>query len=216
MLSKLFAGVHARRYRLDALDLSLGDNGMHVLCPTLDEGHERSVAEGSIGSAEGEVIRECGDRDGEVGCHAVCAAPELAEVGAVGDEGEAREPGGVEAGGADDYVDVVGNAIVVDEAGGSDGLDVVSEDGHVGGREGFEVAWGGGGTAAADVEIFRDHAVAEARVRGEVALHVRLGGSAGGVCFGGAFDDELEALIKFVFDLFAVLEVLFGIVPQQL
>lgn len=92
MLAELLAQVQAGGEGLDVLDLRLGDDVEHVFRPLLDEGHEGTVAEGTVGTAEGEVVREGGDRDGEVGYY-VSWAPELAEVDALAvNEGEARNP----------------------------------------------------------------------------------------------------------------------------
>lgn len=92
---ELTTQVHARRERLDILDLRLADDVEHVARPLLDEGHEAAVAERAVGPAEGEVVGEGGHGDGEVGDD-VARRPEVAEVdaGAV-EEGEARDPGRV-------------------------------------------------------------------------------------------------------------------------
>lgn len=97
--------------------MHFADGGEDVAGPLLDEGHEGAVAEGAVGPAEGEVVGEGGDGDAEVGGYAAGWGPEVVEGGAVCDEWEAGEPGGVEAGGADDDVDVVVFFFVVDEAG---------------------------------------------------------------------------------------------------
>lgn len=160
------------------------------------------------------MVGEGGDRDAEVGDDVVGAGPEGAKVLAVGNEGEAGEPGRVEAGGADEHIDGVGGADVVDEAGGGDALDVGGEDGCVGCGEGLEVAWCWGGAAAAGVEVFGDNGGAESFVVIEFASHLLVGEVAGLFRFVGAFDDKLEALVELVFDHLAVFQVLFGIVTK--
>ena len=121
------------------------------------------MAERAVGTAEGEVVREVGDRDREVGGHVV-VGPEVAQVDAVRDEGEVGPPGGVEAGGADDDVDLMFFAFVVGEALFSDRAYWVGEDGRIWCEEGFEVAWCWGWAAAAWVEVFGDDFFAEAFV----------------------------------------------------
>lgn len=90
VLAELLAEVEPWGEGLDVLDLGFRDDVEHVLGPLLDEGHEGAVAEGAVGPAEGEVVGEGRDGDGEVGDD-VAGAPEVAEVGALAvDEGEAR------------------------------------------------------------------------------------------------------------------------------
>jgi hypothetical protein len=207
---------HPRRQRLDVFDLALCNRSKHVARPLLDERHEGAVSERPVRSAERECVGEARDSHAEVRCHAVLAAPERAQVGAVRDEGEAGEPGGVEAGCADDYVDGVLVSLVVDEAGFGDAADGVGEGGCVGAHEGFEVAWCRGGAATARVEVLGDHFLGEARVVVEFVAHFCGGVVAGGACCFGAFHDEFEALVELVFDLFAVLEVFLWVVLEEL
>ena len=215
MLSELARCFHPRRQGLDVFDLHFGDALEDVARPLLDERHEGSVAEWSVWTAEGEGVGEGRDPDAEVRCHAVGTAPERAQVGAVCDEGEARKPGGVEAGCADDHIDVVSSAFVVDEACFGDAADGVGECGCVGGDEGFEVAWCWGWATAAGVEVFWDHLLAEAWVVIEFLPHLLIGVLARNTSLVTAFHDELEALVEFVFDLFAVLEVLLWVVLKE-
>ena len=82
-----------------------------------DQRHETAVPQGSVRPAKGEVVRESGNSDREVGGQVVGSRPEVAEVGAGGvQDREARDPGCVEACCADDGVDVVRGAALVDEA----------------------------------------------------------------------------------------------------
>lgn len=70
------------------------------------------------------MVGEIGDSEREVGGEVVGAGPEVAEVEAGGvDDGEAWDPGCVEAGGADYYVDGVFGVGVVEESGGGDLFD---------------------------------------------------------------------------------------------
>lgn len=111
------------------------------------------------------------------------------------DDGEAGQPGGVEARCADDDVDGVVLVGVVEEAGGRDGGDGGGEDGGVGGDQGFEVAWGWGWAATARVEVLGDYFFSEVRVVVEFAAHFVVGVFAGETGFLAAFEDEFEALV---------------------
>jgi hypothetical protein len=139
MLAELLGGPHFWCEAFDVFDLAFGNDLEYVACPLLDEGHKGAVTEGAVRTAERKGIRECGDPHAEVGCHPVIGAPEIAKVGFVGDEGEAGEPGCVEACSADDDIDFVVFAFMVDEAGLGDGADGVSEYGFVVGNECFKV-----------------------------------------------------------------------------
>jgi len=121
VLAKIGGGAGGGREGFDVFGLQFGDDVEHVGGPDFDEGHEGSVAEGAVGAAEGEVVGEARDAETEVGGEVVGAGPEVAQVdaGAV-DDGEAWDPGCVEACGADDHVYGVLGAVLVDEAGGCD------------------------------------------------------------------------------------------------
>ena len=212
MLPKLLCYIEPRAQRLDVLDLHLFNGGEDVPRPLLDQRHEAAVAQRAVRAAVGEVVWERGHADAEVGDDIVVAAPHGAQVGPVRDEGEARHPRCVEAGGADDDVDGVVGAGGVSEAGGGDFADGVGENGGVGSDEGFEVAGGRGGAAAARVEVFGDDLVDKVRVGVELALHLGEGEFSGLIGFGAAFDDEFEALVELIFDLFAVFEVFLRVV----
>lgn len=143
------------------------------------------------------------------------AAPEASQVGAVRDEGEAREPGSVEAGCADDDVDFVVFAFVVDEACFGNGADGVGEGGCVFRDKGFEVARCWGGSSTARVEVLWNHFLYEMRVVVELLAHLLVGilaRNAGGFA---ALHDEFEALVELVFDLFAVFEVFLWVVLEE-
>ena len=131
-------------------------------------------------------------------------------------EGKAREPGGVEAGCANDYIDIMRHALMIHEAGLCDTADWVGKCGCVGGDEGFEVARRWGGATATGVEVPWDHFLNKARVVVEFLAHLCVGVFA---CDAGCFTalhDELEALVELVFDLFAVFEVLLWVVLEKL
>lgn len=192
------------------------------------------MAEGAVGAAKGEVVREGGDADGKVGGYVAGAAfeggvvggdvvgfrgvgPKVAQVGACAVyEGEAWEPARVEACGANDCVYAVGVPFVVKEARRGDGVDGFGEDCCVGGYEGLEVAWGGSRAAAAWVEGLGDDFVAEARVIFEGAGHLLMAEFSCCCGLSRAFDYEAEALVEFVFDLFAVFEVFLWVFSEEL
>jgi len=114
--TELVREVEAWSVGFDVLDLGFGDGVEHVFGPLFDQRHEAAVAEGAIGAAEGEVVGEGRDADGEVGGDIVWS-PEVFEVDSLAvDEGEAWDPGGVEASRADYDVHFVLLAFVVDEA----------------------------------------------------------------------------------------------------
>ncbi len=131
VLTKLGCRLALRGQGLDVFDLALCDACEYIAGPLLNERHERAVAQRSVWSAEREGVGERGDPDAQIRCHACWAAPECAQVGAVGNEGKAGQPGCVEASCADDNVDIVCDALMVDEACFSDGTDGVGKCGGV-------------------------------------------------------------------------------------
>lgn len=162
----------------------------------------------AVRPAEAEVVGEPRGPDTEVGRHAVLGAPEVAKVDAVApDEGKAWDPGGVEAGGAENHIYIVMLA-VLREARFVDGCQIAGEYHGVFGDEGFEVSRCWRGPATPRVEVLGDDGFAEAWVVVEFALHLREGVVSRVLCGLRAFDDEFEALVQLVFDLFAVFEVL--------
>ena len=111
----------------------------------LEDGDQRAVAERGVGAEEHEVIREIGDGHGEVGFDGGGVGPEIRQVDAAfSEEFEAWAVGGVEAGGADDGVDLVVGAVGSDEARGCYVGNVRGDDGDVGLDERFEKVWAGG------------------------------------------------------------------------
>jgi len=134
VLTELFANVQSRCDGLDILDLSLGNDFVNVVGPALDQRHERSMAQWSIWTAEREMVREVWNSKAEVGRHSLLAAPDVTKVFAVGDERESRNPGCVETGGADYYVNFIGGALMVYEACRRDSPNRISECGHIWGH----------------------------------------------------------------------------------
>jgi hypothetical protein len=129
----------------------------------------------------------------------------------VGYEGEAREPGGVEAGCADYYIDGVVITFMVRETIRCYGADGVGEDSRVGCNERFEIAWCWCWTAAPRIEVLRYHFLDKTGVVVEFVTHFRVGVFACLTGFFTAFDDEFETLVQFILNLFAVLEVFLGV-----
>ena len=153
------------------------------------------MAKGAVGTAEREGVGESGDPDAEVGCYAGGGGPEVVEGGAVCDEGEAREPGGVEACCTYDDVDVVFFAFMIYKPRFCDRSNGISEDRCVVGDECFEIPWCRRGSSTPRIEILWDHFLDEAGVVVEFVAHLRVGIGAGELGFGAAFYDELEALV---------------------
>lgn len=216
MLAELLSGAQLGGDGFDPLDLAFGDDVEDVARPLLDEGHEASVAQRAVGTAEGEGVGKRGDPDAEVGRHARSGVPELVEGLVVGDEGEAGEPGGVEACCADYCVDVVRVSFVVHEPGLGDGANGVGEDGSIRCDESFEISWCWSWASTAGIEILWDHLLDKAWVVVEFLAHVAVGVFACQTRLVASFNDELEALIEFVLDLFPILEVFLRIVFQEL
>jgi hypothetical protein len=215
VLAELLRWSHSRSERFDVFDLAFGNDLKDVAGPLLDEGHEGSVAEWTVGAAEREGIGKCGDADAEIGCHAVRGTPEIAQVGAMGDEGEAGKPGCVKARGANDDIDFVVFAFMVYEACLGDGSDGVSEYGGVVGNECFEVTGRWRWTSAAWVEVLWNHLFDQTRIVVKFLSHLSVGIIASHASLIAALDDELEALIQLVFDLFAVLEIFLGVLLEK-
>lgn len=105
-------------------------------------------------------------------------------------------------------------AFVVDEAFLGDVADGVGENGGVGGDESVEVARCGSGTTAPWVEVLGDDFVDETRVVLEMALHLLVAEVAGIFGFLRALEDELESLVELVLHLFAILEILLGVLLE--
>ena len=107
------------------------------------------------------MVGESGDADGEVGGQVVGAAPEVAQVCAGGvDDGEAWDPGCVEASGTDDGVDGVLGAVAIEEAGGCEALHWICVDCCVVGDECLEVSRRRRWTTTTWIEVGRDDGVA--------------------------------------------------------
>lgn len=106
----------------------------------------------------------------------------------------------------------MGCAFVVDEPGFGDAVDGVGEGGCVVGHERLEISWSWSRATTARIEVCWNHFLSDARVVVQFSAHFRLGILAGGARFFAAFYDEFEALVQLVLNLFAILEVLFGIV----
>ena len=132
------------------------------------------------------------------------------------DEGEAWEPACVEAGGADDNVDVVRLAGVVDKARGCDRGDRVGEYGSVVFRQRLEVSWSWSRPPASGIEVFGYHLVEESWMVCEGGSHFLMCVFSSGLSGGTAFEDEFEALVELVLDLLAVFEVFLRVVFQKL
>ena len=219
MLSELQRRRELGGEGFDVFDLAFCDCVEDVAGPLLDEGDKGAVAEGAVRATEGKCVGKVGDAHAEVRRHAFFCVPEVAQVVAVGDEGETREPRGVEACCADYYVDGVGSAVLVDETGWCYGADGVGEDGCVFGDEGFEVAGCGCWAATSRVEVFWYHLLCKTWVVVELGSHFLGSVFACEVGFFTALDDEFEALVQLILDLFAILEVLLGVfgkVPELL
>jgi hypothetical protein len=215
VLAELLRWSHSWSEGSDVFDLAFGNDLEDVAGPLLDEGHKGSVAEWTIGAAERESIGECRNADAEVRCHAVRGTPEIAQVGVVRDEREAGKPGCVKARGANDDIDFVVFAFMVYEACLGDGPDGVSEYGGVVGNECFEVAGRWRWTPASWVEVLWNHLLDQTRIVIKFLSHLSVGIIASHASLITAFDDELEALIQLVFDLFAILEIFFGVLLEK-
>lgn len=172
------------------------------------------MAEGSVGSTEGEGIREGRDPDTQVRGNAV--GPEVAQVGTVGDERETWQPRGVEACSADYHVDLMFFAGMVDEACGGYRVDVICEYGCVISDERLEIAWRRRRTATARVEVLGYHLLDKTGVIVELLAHFAVGVFTCETGFLAAFEDEFEALVELVFNLFTVFEVFLGILFEEL
>lgn len=105
---------------------------------------------------------------------------------------------------------------MVDEPILRDGRNRVGEYGRVVCYQRLKVAGPRSGATTAYIEVFGYYLINEARITGEFGSHfvVRMVSGAFG-CFTSS-DDELEALVRFVLNLFTVLEVLARVVLQIL
>ena len=170
------------------------------------------MAEGPVRTGEDEVIRKVRHTDRKVrrDAFAFCAikVPDVAKVFArATNKGKARPPGCVEAGGADDDVDVVFFAFAILKPIFSDAVDTFGEDSSVGADEGLEVAWSRGRTPTAGIEVYGNDLFTETGVALEFANHLLAREFSSHCRLFATFDDELEALIQLIFYLFPVFEV---------
>lgn len=97
-----------------------------------------------------------------------------------------------------------------------DAREVACEYRRVLGDEGFEVSWCWCWAAASWVEVLGDDGVAEACVVLEFALHFSEGVVSGFFGRLRAFDDEFEALVQLIFDLFAVFKVFLWVFVEEI
>ena len=101
---KVVGSALRRRDALDALGGDLAQPLHHPVGGPRHGGDEGAVADGGVGAREDEVVGEGGAGQGEVGFWFV--GPFVGEGEAVAaDDGEVRDVAGVEARGADDYVE---------------------------------------------------------------------------------------------------------------
>lgn len=104
---------------------------------------------------------------------------------------------------------------MVDEAGWCDRADGIGECGGVVCDKGFEIPWCWSRSTAAGVEVLGDHLLDESRVVVEFFAHLCFCVFACDTSGLAAFHDEFEALVEFIFDLFAIFEVLRWVVLKE-
>ena len=129
----------------------------------------------------------------------------------MGFEGETRQPGGVETGRAYYHVDFVVVAFFVCESCGCYGANRVGEYSGVRCDESFKISRSWCRASASRIEVLGYHLLDETRVMVELVAHFGVCVFACETGFLTAFDDEFEALVEFVLNLFAILQVLLGI-----
>jgi hypothetical protein len=123
----------------------------------------------------------------------------------VGFKGKTWKPGGIEAGCADYHIDFVMVTLVVCETCGCYRTDRVGKYGGVGCDKSFEVAWSWRRTAAPRIEVLGYHLLDKTGVVVELVAHFGVCVFASETRLLTALDDELEALIELILNLFAVL-----------
>jgi hypothetical protein len=192
-----FRGECGNIVRLEAVD-----ELTHVVCLALYRAEHGPIADGAVGAQEDEVVGEVGGGEAEV--RAWFFSPCILEVGARGvDDREARLEGGVEARGADEYVDGVFGTVVAQGAARGDGVDFAVNGLDVGFAEGFEVADAGSEAAASDVPI-RDQALFEVgviKLRGHLLAEVGFGLSVDV----GVLEENAELAVEAALDVATVL-----------
>ena len=90
----------------------------------------------------------------------------------IGYERKAREPGGVEAGRADYYIDRVVGTFEVRKAISCYGADWIGEDGCIGCNERFKIPWCWCGTTTPWIEVLGYHFLDEAGIIVEFVSHL--------------------------------------------
>lgn len=90
----------------------------------------------------------------------------------------------------------------------------VREDGGIVCHKSLEITRSGRWTSATGIEVFRNHLIDKLRVITQFCAHLLKSIISSYRCLGGAFDDKLEALIQFVFNLLSVFEILLWVFLQ--
>jgi len=80
MPTKLSRDILFRRERFEIFNLRFANHIKHVCRPAFNQRHKTAMAERAVGSAEGEVVGEMGNGDGEVGGYTSFGRPDVAEV----------------------------------------------------------------------------------------------------------------------------------------
>lgn len=102
-------------------------------------------------------------------------------------------------------------SLVVDESCLSDSANLVSEDCSVWRYKSLQVSRSWSRSSASWIKLLRDNLVDESRIASQFGAHFIIRILPGRLGVGAPFDDELEALIELIFNLFSIFEVSFRV-----
>lgn len=176
----------------DVVRLEAVDELAHVVRLALYGRENGAVSNRAVGAEEDQVVWEVRGGDAEVGLRLL--GPDVLEVGALGvDDGEPRLERGVEAGGADEDVEGVFDAVIAFTSPLCYFANLAVDDVHVGFPQGFEVPHAGREAATADGPV-GDEAFFQVRI---LQFFVHLLAEVG-LCFGVrvcVFEEDAELAV---------------------
>lgn len=185
----------------DVVSLEAVDQLAHVVGLAFDGREHGTVADGTVGAEEDEIVGEVGGGDAEVGRR--LGLPKILEVLALWiHHGETRLEGGIEAGRADEHVNGVLFAVVTEAAALGDLVDLAIHDLDVLLAEGFEVANARSKAAATDMPV-GDEALLKVGIV-QLLAHLLPEVGLGLVVGVGVLEEDAELAVETALDVAAV------------
>lgn len=170
-----------------------------------------------MGEEELTEVGEIGDADRQVRDHVVLPGPHFTDIPPILPlEREARNPRRIEAGRADDDIDLVLLALMVHKPGLRNLANGVREDRRIRRDQRLQIPRRRRRPSTARVEVLRDNLVDQPRIALQMPLHLIEAELPRLVRLLTALDNELKPLVQLILDLLAVLQVLLRILLQIL